>query len=507
MGLGPVHVELRGVSKRFGATRAADAVDLSIARGTVHALVGENGAGKSTVARIISGVIPPDSGMVLVDGEPVDFRSPRQAFEAGITMMAQELSLVPERSVGENVFLGIEPAVGGFVARRRLRQRFDELLERSGVEVPFGVAVGALTVGEQQKVEILRAVVRRARLIIMDEPSARLSHAERRSLYDLIASLRRDGTTILFISHLLDEVLDIADLIGVMRDGAVVRTSPAGVETAASLVKAMIGRELGGGFPPKRVPPRRHVKPVLSVRGLCSHDGPAVDLDVHAGEIVGIAGLVGSGRTELVRLIYGADRPGAGTVVVGGAPLRHRRPAASIRAGLGFIPESRKDQGLLLGRKLRENVSLPHLERLSTVGFLQRSAERGLVARSLAAAGVRGGGSETPVRLLSGGNQQKSLFARWLLPTLRVLIADEPTRGVDVGSKRAIYDLLVEATSGGLGVLVVSSELDELVGLCHRVLVMRHSRIVAELRHPHLDEDTVLAHAFGEAPPAAGPVG
>ena len=390
--------------------------------------------------------------MVLVDGEPVDFRSPRQAFEAGITMMAQELSLVPERSVGENVFLGIEPAVGGFVARRRLRQRFDELLERSGVEVPFGVAVGALTVGEQQKVEILRAVVRRARLIIMDEPSARLSHAERRSLYDLIASLRRDGTTILFISHLLDEVLDIADLIGVMRDGAVVRTSPAGVETAASLVEAMIGRELGGGFPLKRVPPRRHVKPVLSVRGLRSHDGPAVDLDVHAGEIVGIAGLVGSGRTELVRLIYGADRPAAGTVVVDGAPLRHRRPAASIRAGLGLIPESRKDQGLLLGRKLRENVSLPHLERLSTVGFCSGPLSVGWWRGHLPLRGCAAAGPRPPCACCRAGTSRRAFSPGGYCPRSGCL-SRTSRPGVDVGSKRAIYDLLVEATSRGLGVL------------------------------------------------------
>ncbi len=507
MDAGAVHVELRGVSKRFGTTRAVDAVDLSVARGTVHALVGENGAGKSTLAGIISGVISADSGTVLVDGEAVDFGSPRQAFEAGITMMAQELSLVPERSVGENVFLGIEPAVAGFVDRRRLRERFDTLLELSGVEVPFGVVVGALDVADQQKVEILRAVVRRAQFIIMDEPSARLSHAERRGLYELIASLRREGTTILFISHFLDEVTDIADVITVMRDGAVVRTSPSGVETAASLVEAMIGRQLSGTFPPKRMPACSDAPPVLSVRGLRSPDGPATDLDVHAGEIVGIAGLVGSGRTELVRLIYGADRPGAGTVVVDGAPLRRRRTSDGIRAGLGFIPESRKDQGLLLGRRLRENVSLPHLRRLSTAGFLRRSAERDMVAWSLAAAGVRGGGSETPVRLLSGGNQQKSLFARWLTPSLRVLIADEPTRGVDVGSKRAIYDLLVEATADGLGVLMVSSELDELVGLCHRVLVMRHRGIVAELHHPFLSEDAILAAAFGEVSPAAVPVG
>ena len=517
------HLELRGVSKRFGATQAIDCADIVIRRGSVHALVGENGAGKSTVGKVISGVHAADSGSVIFNGRRHRFRSPRQAFAAGITALAQELALVPDRSVVDNVFVGVESTRWGFVARKDMLQRFRSLVERTGITIDPTAIVRTLSVADQQWVEILRAVARRAEFVIMDEPSARLSAQERGQLHRLIGALRDQQITVLFISHFLDEVLELADAITVMRDGRVVRHTEPASETAGSLVDAMIGRELEANFPPKPPRPDPSQIPVLRVRGL-QHAGqkgfvaprsgrsespprtpqPAgLALDVHAGEIVGIAGLVGSGRTEFVRSVYGADTALAGDVQVAGREVGRHRPRRAIALGMGLIPESRKDQGLVMDRSLRENISLPHLRIVTRAGLLARNAERDLVATAASNANVRGGTVETPVRLLSGGNQQKSLFARWMAPGLKVLIADEPTRGVDVGSKRSIYDLLMTAARSGLAVLLVSSELEELVGLCHRVMVMREGRFVAELSHPDLDEARILRHAFGEKAAAA----
>ncbi len=520
---GTAHVELRGVSKRFGATQAIDCADIVVRRGSIHALVGENGAGKSTVGKIIAGVHAADSGSVIVNGRRYRFRSPRHALATGITALAQELALVPDRSVADNVFMGVESTRWGFVARRDMLRRFGSLVERTGITIDPTAIVGTLSVADQQRVEILRAVARRAEFVIMDEPSARLSAQERGQLHRLIRALRDRQITVLFISHFLGEVLELADAITIMRDGRVVRHTEPASETADSLVEAMIGRELGAGFPPKPPRPDPSGAPVLRVRGLrhAGQRGSAVassgrsesplgatppaglDLDVHAGEIVGIAGLVGSGRTEFVRSVYGADTALAGDVQVAGREVGRRGPRRAITLGMGLIPESRKDQGLVMDRSLRENISLPHLGVVSRAGLLARNTERDLVSTAVSNAKVRGGGVETPVRLLSGGNQQKSLFARWMAPGLRVLIADEPTRGVDVGSKRSIYDLLVAAAREGLAVLLVSSELEELVGLCHRVMVMREGRFVAELNHPDLDEARILRHAFRDEAAAA----
>ncbi len=500
-----LHIELTGVSKRFGSTQAVDGVNLAVHRGSIHALVGENGAGKSTVGKIISGLYGPDNGSVAVNGRPVRLRSPRHAFDVGITAIAQELALVPDRTVADNVFLGVEAARWGWVRPQDSRRRLLALAERTGIHVDPAARVGDLSVAEQQCVEILRAVSRRTELVVMDEPSARLSTAEREQLHCLVRSLSDQGITVLFISHFLDEVLELADAVTIMRDGRVVRTTPPASETADSLVEAMIGRELDATFPPKAALPDSAATPALRVRGLrCTSwvresSSPGLDLDVAAGEIVGIAGLVGSGRTEFLRAIYGADAAAGGTVEVDGETLRGSRPDLAIRAGVGLIPESRKDHGLLMERSVRENVSLPHLDRVARAGVVNRIAERRFVRAANADAGVRDGGMETPMRLLSGGNQQKCLFARWLVPGLRVLIADEPTRGVDVGSKRAIYDLIASAAADGLAVLVVSSELEELVGLCHRILVMRNGSFVGEFTHPDLDEAELLRHAFGEA--------
>ncbi len=491
----PTHVELADVSKHFGAVRALDAVSLTVARGSIHALVGENGAGKSTLGRIVAGVLAPDAGRVLLAGEPVALRSPREALERGVAAIAQELNVVPQLTVAENVFLGVEPRRSGFVARRALRRRYDRLAHDAGFELPANVPAGHLRPAEQQKVEILRALARDAELIVMDEPTASLNREETAQLHEIVRSLARAGRTVLLVSHFLREVLELADAVTVLRDGRVVRTSPAAEESEDSLIRAMLGRPLTAAFPPKREP-AADAPPVLTVRDLHAPMVEGVSFSVRAGEIVALAGLVGAGRSELARTVFGAQRPTAGEVEVAGGRRLSGGPRARLRAGVAMIPESRKDDGLLLGRSVTENVSLASLDAVSRYGFVRRGAERRRARVALDRWSVHAPGYGAAVSSLSGGNQQKVLFARMLLCSPKVLIADEPTRGVDVGARRAIYDLLVALAEDGLGVLLISSELEEVLGLAHRVLVMRAGRIVGELAGDRMTESAVLAAAF-----------
>ncbi len=490
------HVELADVSKSFGAVRALDGVSLSVARGSIHALVGENGAGKSTLGKIVAGVLAPDAGSLRLDGEEVTLRSPREALERGVAAIAQELNVVGQLTVEQNVFLGAEPRSGGFVARRALRRRYEELAESAGFHLPATAPAGRLRPGEQQKVEILRALSRDAELIVMDEPTAALGGEETAQLHEIVRSLAAAGRTVLLVSHFLREVLALADQVTVLRDGRVVRTAAAAEETEDSLIRAMLGRPLTAAFPERR-PPEADAPEVLTVRDLHAPPVEGVSFSVRAGEIVALAGLVGAGRTELARAVYGAPRPVAGSVVLaGGEELGGGGPRGRLRAGVAMIPESRKEDGLLLGRSVTENVSLSSLGTVSRYGFVRRRAERERTRAALERWDVHTSGYGAPVSSLSGGNQQKVLFARVLLCGPKVLVADEPTRGVDVGAKRAIYDLLVALAGEGMGVLLISSELEEVLGLAHRVLVMRAGRIVDELEGERMTESAVLAAAF-----------
>ena len=538
------HVELADISKSFGGVRALDEISLKIGQGSIHALVGENGAGKSTLGKILAGVITPDRGQLLIDGEPVTFHSPREAITRGIVLIAQELSIAPALSVAENVFLGTEPRRAGFVARRALRRRYDELAATAGFELSGDLPGRGLRTADQQKVEILRALCRDARLIVMDEPTAALSRPDTQRLHQVIRRLAAGGTTVVLVSHFLGEVAELADQVTILRDGRLVRTAPAAGETEETMLSSMLGRSVGTTFPAKR-PVRSDAPVVLEARGLSAHGVRDVTLDVRAGEIVGLAGLVGSGRTELARALCRAQRVTAGTVTTAGEPLTARRPGgrrvlgsqwpargphAALRAGLAMIPESRKEQGLLLGRPITENVSLASLARLSELGLVRRRTERRAVTSALGQVGVRvpglgpsrgvwarrhgrpgqqgrDPGLAAPVSTLSGGNQQKALFARILLRGPRVLIADEPTRGVDVGAKRSIYELLSSLAAEGLGVLLISSDAEEILGLAHRVLVMRAGRIAAEFRGQAMTEAAILGAAFGapERGPETGP--
>jgi ABC-type sugar transport system ATPase subunit len=492
-------VEVRDAAKQFGGVRALDGVSVEIAASAVHGLVGENGAGKSTLAKVIGGVLAPDAGELLVDGRPVRFRSPREALAAGIATIAQEIALVPGRSVLENVFLGIESRRLSVVDRGALGRRFAALDERTGFGLDPDVRVGALRTAEKQKVEILRARARDARLILMDEPTASLTADEKERLLGVVRDLAAAGTAVVLVSHHLDEVLAVCERVTVMRDGCVVRTGPADAETAQSLVTAMVGRAVELTFPPKQAP-AADAPVVLEARGLTR--GLAVrdvSVTVRAGEIVGLAGLVGSGRTEVARLISGADHADAGEIRVDGGPVRLRHPRDAARLGIAMVPESRKEEGLLMMRSIRENATLATLPRFSRAGVVERQRERRYAEGLFKRLDVRAPGTGARVGSLSGGNQQKVLFAKWLAIEPRMLIADEPTRGIDVAAKHEIHGLIAELAAGGMGVLLISSEVEEVLGLAHRVLVMRGGRVVEELAGDEATQERVMRAAFATA--------
>jgi ABC-type sugar transport system ATPase subunit len=489
-------LELRNVSKRFGGVLALDDISLTIDRGGVHGLVGENGAGKSTLGKIIAGEYKPDAGALVIEGEEVHYSRPREALKQGITYVAQELSLVPPRSVFENVILGNERTRFGFLRDGLARDRYDEAAERLGFELDPRVPVGSLSVADQQKVELMRAIARRARMIVMDEPTAALSPHETDRLLEVVRRLAAGGTTIVFVSHFLREVLAVCDDVTVLKDGRHVITVPAATTTADQLVVAMIGRQLEGSYPDKQMP-AEDSPVVFKASGVrLPRSTGHIDLEVRRGEILGLAGLVGSGRTELCRALFGLERT-AGEFFVDGEKRSLSSPREAIAAGIAMLPESRRDQGLVMRRPIRDNVTLAHLDRFGAGGFIRRGEERAAVDHVLAQVGVGSGRNQGNVVNLSGGNQQRVLFAKWLLETPKLLIADEPTRGVDVGAKRAIYDLLVQLSGQGMAIILVSSEIEEVLGLAHRVAVMRHGQIVGELGGPEISKEAVMRVAFG----------
>ena len=489
------------MSKRFGGVQALRDVSLAIERGSIHGLVGENGAGKSTLAKIIAGVHRADKGRIVIDGREVDYRSPREALADGVTMIAQEPTLVPRRSVLKNIFLGIENARLGVVNAHELRRQYGELVESVGFDLDPDRLTGTLSVADQQKVEVLRAVARNARLIVLDEPTAALTVDEAQRLFETIRRLRDRGATLIYVSHFLAEVLELVDTVTVLRDGRVIRTSPARNETPDSLATGMLGRTMELTFPAKTLPPG-DAPEVLSVQHL-SRPPRVLDVSftIRAGEILGLAGLIGSGRTEVARAIFGADRADSGEIRIDGHPLTVRSPVDAIRAGIAMLPESRKEHGLLMQRSITDNISLPHLPLVTSGGVVRRGSQRGIVEALARQLDVRARGLGARVDTLSGGNQQKVLFGKWLFQRPLVLLADEPTRGIDVGAKRAIYELLRGLAAEGLGVLLISSEHEEIVGLAHRVLVMRKGQIIEELEGDRITEDAIVRAALATSGP------
>jgi ABC-type sugar transport system ATPase subunit len=488
-------ISVRGVGKSYSGVTVLHDIDLDIAPGEVHGLVGENGAGKSTLLKILGGAIRADAGTISFDGDQVSIGSPRDAIAQGVSLISQEGALVPALSVLDNVFLARWSQRGGLIRARSDRRRLAALIEQTGFTVDPGERVDRLSIGVQQQVEILRSLARGARVLALDEPTAVLTEHEKANLLGLIRRLAAGGTTVILVSHFLDEVLSVADRVTVLRDGGLVRTGEAADQTPRQLVRDMVGREIDVLYPdPRPVPGEAPI--VLSARGLGRGLVQGVDLEVRAGEILGIAGLVGSGRTETLRLLFGADR-GDGVVEVDGVALGRNSPRRSMAAGVALVPESRKEQGLVMQRSVAENVGLSSLSRRRTGPFVNRGAEREAVGTASRSVDIRAADPAAAIETLSGGNQQKALFAKWLLNKPRVLLIDEPTRGVDVAAKTQIHHLITDLAADGLAVVCVSSEIEELLALSHRVLVLRHGRPVGEFPRG-TSREVVVAAAFGD---------
>ena len=490
---------LRGISKSFPGVRALQGIDLDVLPGEIHALLGENGAGKSTLMKILSGIYQPDEGEIRVAGEARHFAGYGDAVEAGVGIVFQEFSLIPDLNAVENIFLGRERSRLGWLDRAAMRREAAALFERLGVRIDLHAAVRRLSVAQQQFIEIAKALALDARILILDEPTATLTPNDAEHLFAIMRGLRAQGVAMIFISHRLEEIFAICDRITVLRDGALVGVTAAADTDMGRLVQMMVGRRLEQNFPPK--PDRITGPKVLDVELLqIERDGPVNAFAVHEGEILGCAGRVGAGRTETVLALLGADRAHRKTVRVGGKPARLTDPADSLQAGLGILPESRKTEGLITPFSIRDNISINNLAKYPALRlFIDKALERTTTGDIMRQVGVKAPGMTTAVDTLSGGNQQKVVLARWLNHHTRILFFDEPTRGIDVGAKAEIYGLMRDLTGRGYAIVMVSSELPEIVGMCDRVAVFAEGRIVRTLEGDEITPDAVMRHATAGA--------
>jgi ribose transport system ATP-binding protein len=489
-------IQFNRISKRFPGVQALHDVSFDVARGSCHALCGENGAGKSTLGRILAGIYTPDDGEIVVDGKPVRFESPREAMAAGIGIVHQELAFCENLTVAENLNLGQLPARATFVSRREMLRRAAESLAAIQAQIDPARLVGELPVSQQQLVQIAAAVSHGARILIFDEPTSSLSQLESERLFDLIKRLQSQGATAIYVSHRLEELYQLCDMITVLRDGQHVGTKPTKELDQDALVQMMIGRALDAYFP-------KHLRTeqgeeLLRVENLSSPGKfENITFTLRAGEVLGMAGLVGAGRTEIAEALFGLDRLAAGHVTVNGQPMPLRRPAVAMSHRLGMVPEDRKRHGLVLMMNARENTSLPTLERLAHLGWVRAAAERQVAQRYFELLRVKAPSTETIAAGLSGGNQQKVVLGKWLAADCRVLIVDEPTRGVDVGAKAEIHGLIDELARQGNGVLLISSELPEVINLSTRILVLRAGKIVGEVPREQATQDTLMRMMAG----------
>jgi len=494
----PPILELRGISKGFPGVQALSNVNFSMERGEVHALLGENGAGKSTLIKIISGVYQADQGQMLIDGQPVIFHNPREAQRAGVATIFQELILYPELTVAENIFMGHAPRSRyGLIDWKAMRQRAQELLASLEIyDMDVDSRVGAMSVGKRQRVEIAKALSHNARILIMDEPTAALTEADVERLFSIVRLLKERGVSIIYISHRLEEIFMLADRVTVLRDGHYVATKAVRDTSESDLIQMMVGREIDDLFP--KIPTQPGAV-VLQVYDVARHPLPrSVSLEVRAGEIVGLAGLVGSGRTELAHVLFGVTPAQQGEIRLDGQLVQIRNPGQAMRLGIAYVPEDRGNQGLIKQMNVRENTSLAILRSIARGGFIKRGEEKNLAERFVDELSVRTPSIEQVVNKLSGGNQQKIVVSKWLASKPKLLIMDEPTRGVDVGAKSEIHRLISQLASEGMAILMISSELPEILGMSDRVLVMREGRIVAEFSRAEATQERVGAAMMGE---------
>lgn len=493
----PPLLEMRGISKTFPGVKALDGVDFDLRAGEVHVLLGENGAGKSTLMKILSGAYRCDSGELLLENRRVRFQNPAEALRFGINTIYQECSLVPQLPVVANIFLGRERCVGPGVLRHgAMRRETARILKDLGIQLDPDARVGQLSIAQQQMVEIARALAFDARVIIMDEPTSALTPTEIRTLFGLIREVRQRGVGIVYISHRMEEILEVGDRVTVLRDGRWVTTQSVQETTIPQLIRWMADRELREHFPRRAVPPGELL---LEIENLRSRDKlRGINLTLRRGEIVGVAGLMGSGRSTLARVLFGELKSTGGGVRIHGRPVTLRSPAAAIRHRLGYLPEDRKGMGLVLPLSVRQNMALANTEQTHPRGVRCEARERQLAQSQVDQLRIRTPHLEQPVVNLSGGNQQKVVLGKWLAREADVLIFDEPTRGIDVAAKVDIYELMNRLTAQGAGILMISSDLPEVLGMSDRIVVLHNGRVTAEFQRGSADQPAVLKAALGE---------
>jgi ABC-type sugar transport system ATPase subunit len=492
-------LRMTAIAKRFPGVQALDSVSLEVRQGEVHGLLGENGAGKSTLLKILAGALEPDAGTIEFGGSLITLTKPEAALALGIVTIYQEFNLIPSMTVAENIFLGREPVSGPFVSWPAMRRATRTLAQRHGLDLPAGKFARDLSVAQQQMVEIARALSMRSRLIIMDEPTSALSEAETQRLFAIMRDLRREGISTIFVTHRLSEVLQICDRVTVLRDGRLSGRADITGLTIDRIIRMMVGRSAAELFEP--LPERTPGSTILKVSGLSRRgavDDPRdvmlddISFELRRGEILGIAGLIGSGRTELARCLFGADPKTAGQTVIENEVVDIRTPEQAIVHGIGLVPEDRKQQALFLDLAVRENLSIAALQKLSRFGFIKRLSEHAMVQRYRDSLNIRMASSEQSVKNLSGGNQQKVVLARWLALGPRILIVDEPTRGIDVGAKAEVHQLLHQMAVSGIAIIAISSELPEVLAISDRVLTMRAGRISGEVPRKAANEEALM---------------
>jgi ribose transport system ATP-binding protein len=494
-------LNMEGISKNYPGVQALKGVNFEIAKGEIHALVGENGAGKSTLMKILTGAQLPDEGQIKLQQQPVKIDTPGVAQSLGISMIHQELSLIPYLTVGQNIFLGREPGgkLPGLVDWTTLYRQAQQLLDRLNVSVDARAEVQGLSIAQQQMVEVAKALSLQAGLIAMDEPTSALSERETDVLFEVMRGLKGQGVSIIFISHRLDEVFQIADRVTVLRDGQFIGTAPVTDLDEGTVVQMMVGRQLAATIYQRQRPVDQAPQPVvLAVRDLSEgQELKGVNLTLHRGEILGLAGLVGAGRTALAETLFGLRPAVAGTIHLEGQPVALRSPSQAIRLGLGFVPEDRKLQGLFMNMAVRENIVVSDLNEVTRWGLVSFAKANRLAGEFVAKLGIRTPGVFQKVRNLSGGNQQKVIIARWLMLKPRILILDEPTRGIDVGAKGEIHALMHQLAESGVGILMISSELPEVLGISDRILVMHEGRVVREFNRAEATQAEIMVAATG----------
>ena len=491
-----MRIEMRGIDKSFGSNQVLKQAGFTLESGEVHALMGENGAGKSTLMKILTGVYTKDAGTVLVDGKEVNYKNPQEAEKAGIVFIYQELNVMFDLTVEENLFMGKEiHGKFGICDKKAMQKKAQEALNILGVNISPKTVMAELSVGQQQMVEICKALMADAKVIIMDEPTAALTQSETAALFKVIESLRKKGVSMVYISHRMEEIFELCDRITVLRDGSYIGVKNIPETNMNEIVKMMIGREIGERYPSRNV---KIGKEGLKVKGLTRkgtfHD---VNFSVRAGEVLGVSGLMGAGRTEIMQAIFGNLSYESGTIEIDGKEVKISNPRQAMEHGIGFITEDRKTEGLMLDKSIRENISLCNLRRISKSSVISREAEKNMVAEAIKDLHIKCFGSYHECNNLSGGNQQKVVLAKWILTNPKILILDEPTRGVDIGAKKEIYSIINKLAAQGVAIIMVSSELPEVLGMSDNIMVVREGEVRGIISYEEANQERVMTLATG----------